>query len=280
MSIIFKTGIPLNSSVLKFGQNISSHTVNLNVSKLIIAFNITTETFNFTGKLISQQSSFIHMTLNPVEVNVHYIPNIASPPTTRTSMNTQPFSVITVSPVTTIMNTQPFSTATVSSVTTTSSISSFSLLLVFGGVVVAIVIIAIIVIVIGFIGVYFYCMHKGKQMSVNSNHLEMTTLSSQTSILTEYENLPVITPSSTEQTDKNKHQKISQIPRTMAEFSTISKNTLENNRYCDNVIYSLPQRSSHAFIPSSTSAEYTTLCASTLEKDGVYSKVLRVFPNS
>ena len=261
MSIIFKTGISFNSSVLKFGQDISSHTVNLNASQLIIAFNITTETFNFTGKLISQQASFVHMTLNPIEVNVHYIPNIVSPPTTRTSTNTQPFSVITVS-----------------SVTTTSSITSFSLFPVIGGVVGAIVLITIVVIVIGFIGVYFYGIHKGKQMSVNNNHLEMTTLSSQPSILTEYENLPVITPSSTEQTDKNKQKKISQIPPAMAEFSTTSKNTLENNRYCD-VIYSLPQRSSNAFIPSSTSAEYTTLCASTLEKDGVYSKVLRVFPN-
>ena len=196
MSIIFKTGISFNSTVLKFGQNISSHTVNLNASQLIFGFNVTTETFNFTGRLISQQASLVHITLDPVKINVHYISTIDSQTTTRTSMNIQPFSVTTVSPVTTIMNTQPFSAPTissvtltmstqpfsaaiVSSVTITSSISSFSLLPVIGGVVGAIVIIAIIVIIIAIINVYFCGIHKGKQTSVNSNHQEMTTLSNQ-----------------------------------------------------------------------------------------------------
>ena len=195
MSIIFKTGISFNSSVLKFGQNISSHTVNLNVSQLIIAFNVASETFNFTGRLISQQASFIHITLNPVKVNVHYIPNIVSQPT---------------------MSMQTFSAVTETSVTTTVSTGNYSLLPVIVGVVGAIVIIAIIIIVIGFIGVYFYGIHKGKQMSVNSNCQEMTTLPNQPSILTECEKLPVIASSLTEQTDGNKHQKISQIPITMA----------------------------------------------------------------
>ena len=348
MSIIFKIGIAFNSSILKFGQNISSHTVNLNVSQLIIAFNVTSKTFNFTGRLIIQQASFIHIILNPVKVNVHYISNIVNQPTMSwqtfsaatvspftttmnfqpfssatvsaftttmnfrpfssaavstftttmnfqpfssatvsaftttmnfqpfssaavsaftttmnfqpfssatvsaftTTMNFRPFSAATVSPFTTTMNFQPFSAATVSpftttmnfqpfsatmtssvtlamsmqtfsavtvtSVTNTLSTSNYSLLPVIIGVVGAIVIIAIIVIVIGFIGVYFYGMHKGKQMSVNSNCQEMTTLPNQPSILTEYEYLPVIASSSTEQRDGNEHQKISQIPLTMA----------------------------------------------------------------
>ena len=155
------------------------------------------------------------------------------------------------------------------SVTTTLSISNYSLLPVVG-VVGAIVIIAIIIIVIGFIGVYFYGIHKGKQMSVNSNCQEMTTLPNQPSILTEYENLPVIASSSTEQRDENEYQNISQ---------KFSKNRLENHRCYDNVIFSSPQRSSHTFIPSSTSAEYTTLCATTLEIHGDYDKVLHAVPN-
>ena len=290
MSIIFKTGISFNSSILKFGQNISSHTVNFNVSQLIIAFNVTSETFNFTGRLISQQASFIHITLNPVEVNVHYIPNIVSQPTMSmqtfsaakvspftTTMNSQPFSAAMTSSVTLAMSMQTFSAVTETSATTTLSTSNFSLLPVIVGVGGAILIIAIIIIVIGFIGVYFYGIHKGKQMSINSNCQEMTTLPNQPSILTEYEYLPVIASSSTEQRDENEYQKISEIPLTMAEFS---KNRLENHRCCDNVIHSSHQRSSHTFIPSSTSAEYTTLCTSTLEKRGDYAKVLHVFPNS
>ena len=66
----------------------------------------------------------------------------------------------------------------------------------------------------------------------------------------------------------------------MSEYSTLSKNTLEMHRDCDKVIYSPHQKSSHTFIPSSTSAEYTTLCTSTFEKHGDYAKVLNIFPNS
>ena len=181
------------------------------------------------------------------------------------------------------MNYQLFSAATMTSVTTTLSIRSFSLspvIPVIVGVVGAIVIITIIVIVIGFIGVYFYGIHKGKQMSVNSNCQEMTTLPDQPSILTEYENLPVMASSSTKQIDENKCQRSSQTPLTMTELSTLSRNTLENHKYCDSVIYSSPQKSSCTFIPSSISAEYTTLCASTLEKHGDYTEVLHVFPKS
>ena len=200
MSIIFKTGISFNSSILEFGQNISSHTVNLNVSQLIIAFNVTSETFNFTGRLISQQASFIHITLNPVKVNVHYIPNIVSQPTMSmqtfsaaivspftTTTNSQPFSATMTSSVTLAMSMQTFSAVTETSATTTLSTSNFSLLPVIIGVVGVILIIAII----GFIGVYFYGIHKGKQMSVNNNSQEMTTLPNQPSILTEYEYLPL-----------------------------------------------------------------------------------------
>ena len=160
------------------------------------------------------------------------------------------------------------------SVTTTLSTSSFSLLPVIIGVVGAIVIIAIIIIVIVFIGVYFYGIHKGKQMSINSNCQEMTTLPNQPSILTEYEYLPVIASSSTEQRDENEYQELSQNPPTMTEYSTLSINT-----YHDNIIHSSHQRSSHTFIPSSTSAEYTTLCATTLEIHGDYDKVLHAVPN-
>ena len=82
------------------------------------------------------------------------------------------------------INTQSFSASTVSPFTTKISIRSLFIIV---GVLVAIVMIAIIIIVIGFIGVYFYGIHKRKQMSVNSNCQEMTTLSNQPSILTEYE---------------------------------------------------------------------------------------------
>ena len=126
--------------------------------------------------MITQQASFVHITLNPVKVDVHYISNIVSQPTT--SMQT-------------------FLAVTVTSVTTRSSTSNYTLLPVVG-VVGAIVIIAIIVIVIGLICVYFYGIHKRKQMSVNSNCQEMTTLLNQPSILTKYENLPVIASSSTD----------------------------------------------------------------------------------
>ena len=165
------------------------------------------------------------------------------------------------------------------SVTTTLSISSFSLLPVIIGVVGAIVIIAIIIIVIVFIGVFFYGIHKGKQMSVNSNCQEMTTLPNQPSNLTEYEYLSVIASSSTEQRDENEYQELSQNPSTMTEYSTVSINTLEIHRDHDNVIHSSHQGSSHNFIPSSTSAEYTTLCATTLEIHGDYDKVLHAVPN-
>ena len=144
------------------------------------------------------------------------------------------------------INTQSFSASTVSSFTTKISIRSLFIIV---GVLVAIVMIAIIIIVIGFIGVYFYGIHKRKQMSVNSNSQEMTALPNQPSILTEYENLPVIASSLTEQRDENEYQELSQNPSTMTEYT---------------------QRSSHTFISSSTSAEYTTLCANTLEKHGDY----------
>ena len=69
-----------------------------------------------------------------------------------------------------------------------------------------------------------------------------------------------------------------QIPPTMSEYSTLSKK-IRMHRDCD-IIYSLPQKSSHTFIRSSTSAEYTTLSTCTFEKHGDYDKVLNVFPNS
>ena len=107
--------------------------------------------FNITGRLVIDEKSSVHITLNPEEVNINYNPNILLPSST-TAISTI-YTTITMPTI------------------CTEAVSSSYITSVVGGVMAVIVIIVIIIFTTILIVSYLY---KRKEITTNSHYSENT----------------------------------------------------------------------------------------------------------
>ena len=142
-----------------------------------MALTQTNKNFSITGRLVSDEESAVHITLNPEDVNINYNPNILLPSSTTAILTIYTTITTTFIPTPTIC---------------TEAVSSSYLSSIVGGVMAVIVIIVIIMfITIVLIVSYFYGKHKRKEITTNSHYSENTLANPiyQESIPANYTNL-------------------------------------------------------------------------------------------
>ena len=129
--------------------------------------------FNITGRLVIDEESSVHITLNPKEVNINYNPNILLPSSSSTTAISKINTTITIPTI------------------CTEAVSSAYVTSIVGGVMAVIVIIVIVIFTTILIVSYFYGKHKRKKITTTSHYSDNTLANPiyQESIPANYTNL-------------------------------------------------------------------------------------------